>query len=101
MHVTAPTTTGRRVTLINNIFCGNVAAIGDSVACTGLGLADVSYCDAWPGDDPPLRRNYTAETGSECTHPPSPLYLETRIHQRALLASAGMRLAQPGPVPRL
>ena len=76
VHVAKPGTSTRRITLINNIFYKNRAFTGDSVACTDSGLADVSYSDAWPGDDPPLRRNYTAETGSECTLPPSPLYLE-------------------------
>lgn len=47
--------------LINNIFSGNLAVFGCSLACTEVGAADVSYCDAWPGGE---TENYHAAQDS-------------------------------------
>lgn len=39
--------TAESVSIVNNIFYGNRAGFGNSVACTNFGVAAISYCDAW------------------------------------------------------
>lgn len=48
IHVRWPDTTPQAVTVLNNVFSANRASRGNSLACTESGVADISYCDAWP-----------------------------------------------------
>jgi len=75
-HVTKPGTSTRQITLINNIFCGNLAGDGDSVASTASGIADVSYCDAYPADNESAgRRNYSTASLGVCNLGSALLYV--------------------------
>jgi predicted outer membrane repeat protein len=50
------------VKVINNIFYDNRALHGNSAGCTESGVAHISYCDAWPGDE---ATNYAYATGGQ------------------------------------
>jgi len=94
VHVTNINASTGRVTLVNNIFSGNQALQGNSVASTWYGLADVNYCGAWPDDDPPDRVNYLAEAGSECTLGSGLLYLEP-LFSDAATGNYWLQLSSP------
>jgi len=80
--------------LINNIFAGNVAVQGNSVAATQAGAGSITYCLAYPGDGD---ANYYAETGSTLNWSSAtnlyaaPLFCGTAAHPYWLQAGSPAR----------
>ena len=99
VHVTKPGTSTRRVTLINNIFYGNLAYAGVSAAATEKGIADISYCDAYPRDDQLSgRTNYVWNGLGVCNFPYpltvtdlDPLFFDAAAAQYWLRSSSPLR----------